>query len=355
MVTRAKVRDSRVGPGRERRSERLYGVRISGVKVISGGIPTPSRYPDSGAEEEKMVEVTTERRGTVRVVYSGANLPDAETLARLNSTPGPVFAAPVWLPDPATVLEVARSGRLHIGELPTLLAADVLFVRREIVGPVKEWAVAFLIRVFTFTRKDKRPTAINHTATVVRPGYEFEEILADGTFVHSGPVVDYVISEALGEGGFQYRRLLEAYGDSRLYSIALARHRLATDRHRAKILAAGGSLVGRPYGYLKVGAHAADYGLTVLWNLAGGPGDVYAIRRLVRMERYPMCSWATVFVYRKGGLPFSSALETASPDDLWDECRRKAMLIWDWVYTSPALEAALRGPGFGDVVGGRTS
>jgi hypothetical protein len=171
---------------------------------------------------------------------------------------------------------LVNRGRLTIEELPLLFPGDQLFVRREVRGPVREWLAAFLIRVATFTRKDKRPTVFNHVATVIRPLREFE-VSARAEFPdaalskdmrRSGPVVDYLICEALGKGGVQLRPLLDSYGVVKDYSIAIARHRLATQEHRAKIVDAERSLLGRPYGYAKIGAHAADYALTQVWNLA---------------------------------------------------------------------------------------
>lgn len=333
----------------------------------------------------------------IEIVYS-TNFPSDEELARLSDFPGPVYVLddavafvepdaettelplvpmtvlpepfekrfPLMaglsfgLPDFETFLAVARRGRLFVDELPLLFAGDQLFVRREVRGPVRKWLVAFLIRVATFTRKDKRPTVFNHVATVIRALREFEVVLllagshplsdamSEEREFAEGPIVDYLICEALGEGGVQLRRLVGSYGDEELYSIAIARHWLATQEHRAKIVDAELSLLGRPYGYAKIGAHVADYALTRVWNLAGGPGDVYAFRWLCRMERYPMCSWKSLYSYRKAGLPFSTALSTGSPDDLADECLRKTPTIWTWPFISPTIRDELLAPGTGD-------
>jgi len=294
----------------------------------------------------------------LEIVYSGSRLPSNDELARLNATPGRVLVLeetvvelddnsdhitfPMATADWGTVTHFA----LTIDKLPLLFPGDQLFVRREIRGPVGEWLVAFLIRVATFTRKDKRPTVFNHVATVIRAVREIDAITPAGELVSSGPIVDYVICEALGEGGVQLRRLLAAYGDAGLYSIAIARRR-TIQRQRAKIVRAELSLVGRPYGYAKIGAHVADYGLTWLWNLAGGPGDVYAFRWLCRMERYPMCSWKSLYSYRKAGLDFETALSTGSPDDLADECLRKPA-VWHWPFISSTIRDDLLAPGIGD-------
>ena len=63
-----------------------------------------------------------------------------------------------------------REGWLSLDEqeLRHLRPGDQVFVRREIAGPVWDWAVAFLIRVVQFTKRDKRPSVVNHVATVLR-------------------------------------------------------------------------------------------------------------------------------------------------------------------------------------------
>lgn len=248
---------------------------------------------------------------------------------------------------------LANLGRLTIDQLPLLFPGDQLFVRREIRGRVLEWLAPFLIRVATFTSTDKRPTVFHHVATVIRVVREIEVITPPGELISSRPIVDYVICEALGAGGVQLRRLLAVYGDATLYSLAVARRR-TIPRQRSKIVRAELSLIGRSYGYAKVGAHAADYALTQVWNLAGGRGDVYAFRWLCRSERYPMCSWKSLYSYRKAGLDFETALSTGSPDDLSDECLRKPA-IWTWPFISPTIRDELLGPGIGDMVGGRTT
>jgi hypothetical protein len=261
------------------------------------------------------------------------------------------------------ILGIDRDGeyvyRLTVDDLPTLAAGDQLLVRREVYGAIPEWIGAFLIRVGTFTRRDKRPTVVNHVATVIWVLRAREvELLAEGAHPASplmdearrepeGPVVDYLICEALGKGGVQLRPLLESYGSPLEYSFAVTRHKLATQTHRSRIVTEELLLVGRSYGYLKVGAHAADYALTQIWNLAGGRGDVFAFRWLCRMERYPMCSWKSLHTYHRAGLRFSTAVAIGSPDDLYDEMRRKAGTIWDWVFVSDSIHDEVFGPGYG--------
>lgn len=284
--------------------------------------------------------------------------------------PAPIYSQLALSNDPATMTSTSPAAggdpnKLMIDEIPVLFAGDQIFVRTEIRGGIKRWIVSFLIRVATYTKRDKRPSVVNHVATVIRPIREFELALTsmslgerdratrammirDYDVDRWGSIVDYEIAEALGKGGFQYRRLLEVYGDTRNHSIAVVRHKLATHDQRDKIIAACESLIGREYGYLKVGAHLTDYALTQLWNAIGGRGDVALFRWLCRAERYPMCSWSSLYAYRIAGLRFETPVETGSPDDLWDECRRKAFVIWSWIFYSSSLQKKIFGPGLGN-------
>lgn len=267
---------------------------------------------------------------------------------------------------PRSSTSTGRGHRLTIGELSRLRPGDHVFVRREIYGPPWEWWGALLIRIGTYTRKDKRPTVVNHNAIVIRPVRELEASGVckaigerDWTAIETlpaeivdesevGATVDYLIAEALGGGGFQYNRLLESYGDARRYSIAIARNRHARKAHRAEIVVACEHLLGKTYGYLKIAAHSLDYILTLAWNGFGGRGDVNLLRRLARMDRYPMCSWSSLYAFEKAGLPFETSLESGSPDDLWDESRRRSLGVWLWPFCSRGLYSALYGPGFAD-------
>lgn len=242
--------------------------------------------------------------------------------------------------DPATSTGTGPSRRLTIADVRYLKPGDQVYVRREIVGAVWEWAVPFLIRLFTFTKKDKRPTVVNHVATVLRP-----VLLIDGD---PTSVYDWEIAEALGSGGFQVRLLIECYGDARRYSLAIARRIDARQEHREKIVAACEHLLGKTYGFVKIAAHTLDYFLTLAWNAVGGRGDVSAVRQLCRSDRYPMCSWASLYVYEKAGLPFDVSTASGSPDDMWDESRAKSCAVWVWPYCAPSLKSDLYGPGFGD-------
>lgn len=217
------------------------------------------------------------------------------------------------------------------GQNPHLVAGDTVFVRTEINGPVSRWFVGFLIRVFTHTRKDKRPSLVNHITTIIRPIYD-----------RHGFQVDYEIAEALGKGGFQFSRLRQAYGDQRKFSIAVVRYQPLTSQQRKAILEACEYLKGKPYGYGKIVAHVIDYALTKVWNLAGAREDIYLLRRLCTQEDYPMCSWGWLFQFvTRAEIPLDTPVSAGSPDDIWDEIIRKSPTPWRWLCATGSLLNAM--------------
>lgn len=288
-------------------------------------------FGDRRREEPRTADYTdVVRCGSATETFWGTGITRAE-LGRLQMVPARVEVLKEWRPN-----------HLTIDDLPLLYVGDQVFVRTEVKGSWKRWLVSWGIRVFTHTRRDKRPSVVNHMATMVGTVEATQMTPVIGACVkYQTRVVDYTIAEALGEGGFQYRSLLESYGDPELYSFVVARHRLVTQTHRDKMVEICEDLLGRSYGHLKVAAHVGDYGLTRVWNGMGGPGDVYFFRWLCRMKNYPMCSWSSLHIYKKGGVPFSVPVEVGSPDDLWDECRRKFPTIWFFPYYSPSLRSRL--------------
>lgn len=87
-----------------------------------------------------------------------------------------------------------------------------------------------------------------------------------------------------------------------------------TEEQRGIIVAKALEYVGDSYGWLKILAHAADH---LLFR------DRYVMRRLCRLDRYPICSWLVAYAYAKIGYQFKVPPWAATPDD-----------IWDWVTTS---------------------
>lgn len=76
---------------------------------------------------------------------------------------------------------------------------------------------------------------------------------------------------------------------------------------------------GKKYGVLKIVAHALDAFVTKLRGK-----ETFFIRRLCRMDRYPICSWLVAWAYLSGaGLKFGIEPEYAGPDDIHDFVTRK--------------------------------
>jgi hypothetical protein len=199
-------------------------------------------------------------------------------------------------------------------ELPTLRFGDVVMVKSKVTGwrEWRRWCTGFFIRLCS-TTPGEGPSVVNHVAMVLG---------ADGD--------DWLIAEALGQRGFVYTLLGERYGDARRFEVALAR-RTITRHQRYRMVAACQHLKGKEYGSWKVAAHAADYALTVLWHSMGGKGDAYLFRRACTDGNYPMCSWADLYIYDKGGIPFKVSTAKGQPDDIWDECVAGppwAMVFW---------------------------
>lgn len=168
----------------------------------------------------------------------------------------------------------------------TILApGDLVFTRSP--TPLG-WA----IRLFQ-TSPGEAPSVVNHCEIVTKGG---------------------LLSEAEVIGALHHvrrARLIAAYGPPRKTPIAIYRARGLTNTERIAIARKAESYEGRRYGYLKIGAHLGDWTLT---RLTGR--EIYAFRRLARMDRYPMCSWLADHAYREVGISFGPA---PAPDDLWDE------------------------------------
>lgn len=165
---------------------------------------------------------------------------------------------------------------------PTVLAPGDLFFTRS-----PTW-LGWAIRLFTRSPGESR-TRVNHVGVVVRGGLLSEAVVVEA--------LHHVVK----------RRLMAAYGPPRRTPVAIYRLKGLSQDERAAIARKSESYVGRKYGYLKIGAHLGDW---LLGRLAGR--EVYAFRRLAKMDRYPTCDWLAAHVYPEW---FSDA---PSPDGIWD-------------------------------------
>jgi hypothetical protein len=112
----------------------------------------------------------------------------------------------------------------------------------------------------------------------------------------------------------KYHDLYERYGDTS-EMVSMFRHRHLTDSQRRAVAEKAKSYVGRKYGYLKIGAHLGDYGLSRLFG-----HEVYFCRRIAGIDKYPICSWVVAFAYAEIGVLFLGKKPGfVEPDDIWDE------------------------------------
>jgi hypothetical protein len=75
-----------------------------------------------------------------------------------------------------------------------------------------------------------------------------------------------------------------------------------------KIVDAAKKQVGKRYGYIKLVVHFLD------WLCFG----VYAFRRLVPGDKYPICSWLVAHSFSVVSANFGVDPGKAEPDDIWD-------------------------------------
>ncbi len=76
---------------------------------------------------------------------------------------------------------------------------------------------------------------------------------------------------------------------------------------------------GKRYGLHKLAAHALDAFITKLRGR-----ETYLVRRLCRMDNYPICSWLVAWSYLNGAeIEFGVRSEYVSPDDIHDFVKQK--------------------------------
>lgn len=104
---------------------------------------------------------------------------------------------------------------------------------------------------------------------------------------------------------------------------------------RQAVAAEARRYAGRCYGWWKVAAHLADWLLAwLLFALSLGRrrGEVHALRRLLLLDRRPICSWVWARAYQRAiGLRLGEPAECATPDGLRD-----------YLCASPLWELVLR-------------
>jgi hypothetical protein len=107
------------------------------------------------------------------------------------------------------------------------------------------------------------------------------------------------------------------YHDDPKVEVAIYRDITLTDAERAVIRASALGYKGQLYGGFKLFLHLGD------WALARAlfRRDVYAFRRLARIDWAPICSYLVAKGYGTVGRHFGVAENAATPDDIWDFVR----------------------------------
>lgn len=148
--------------------------------------------------------------------------------------------------------------------------------------------VSSSIRFFTRRIGEKR-SRVNHVGIIV-----------DAGTLHSAIAV-----EALSKVRMHAMR---RYSKKRATGVAVYRPTNLTDAEKDAIVAKAKTYVDRPYGYMKILAHLAD------WTLRGA----YVFRRFTSDNDYPICSWLVAHAFKAAGKHFDVPAGAANPDDIWD-------------------------------------
>lgn len=113
------------------------------------------------------------------------------------------------------------------------------------------------------------------------------------------------IVEALQEG-VVVRKM--PYADER---VRIYRSRNIPPSALIRIAVRAHGYVGKPYGWIKIAAHALD----------GFLGGLRVFRRLIFMSGWPICSYVVAEAYASEGYDFGIDYREATPDDLMDYCK----------------------------------
>ena len=97
------------------------------------------------------------------------------------------------------------------------------------------------------------------------------------------------------------------------------------------------SYIGRRYGWWKLIAHLIDCLLTKIRGR-----EVYWLRRLLRLDEYPICSWLVAYAYQtifpKDVHAFGIPAHLVTPDDIHDCVKKAAGWHWHLVYQREAAK-----------------
>lgn len=137
-------------------------------------------------------------------------------------------------------------------------------------------------------------------------GEERTRINHVGIVVSKGDMCSAKVVEALSK--VKMHTLWREYCPPKKDMVAIYRPLDFTQDEIEKIVDAAKKQVGKRYGYTKLVVHFLD------WLCFG----VYAFRRLVPGDKYPICSWLVAHSFSTVGTNFGVDPGKAEPDDIWD-------------------------------------
>jgi hypothetical protein len=153
-----------------------------------------------------------------------------------------------------------------------------------------------------FTRRPSDDVYYNHVGIVVSAGDEHQAQLLEALWrVRRGP-------------------LWQLYGPPAGASrpeIGVFRLCEPLPEHRQLAAAVAETFVGRRYGWWKLGAHAVDR-----WLSKQAGREVFAARRLLRWDRFPICSYLVADAWAEAGVSFGPPAGAADPDHIHDYVQR---------------------------------
>jgi len=182
-----------------------------------------------------------------------------------------------------------------------LLPGDIVFTQAPTL-------LGRLIRRFTRAEGEQK-TETNHCGVITSGGYFLSKKVPSAWIV-----------EALTK--VKYHSLRKAYIGSK-NKIMIYRPINLTYNMKLIIQQQAERYIGKSYGYFKIVLHFFD------WII----GNRQFFRRLMVLDKYPICSYLVAKSFSAIGADFGIKAKFASPDDILDFCQRnedKYKKIWGW-------------------------
>jgi hypothetical protein len=180
------------------------------------------------------------------------------------------------------------------------LAADITILQTgDIIHVQNRGILSKLILFFSRAWKEE-PSWASHTAMVLRVGEEIE------------------IIEALWRTVI---RPITVYKDKKAKLLVCRKPGSIEEEQKQKMIEKAEYYKGKIYGFWKIAYHVLDRLLD----------NRYVFRRLIKDNKYPICSWLVAYVYdRILDYQFGTEPNAAQPDDILDYCLD---CDWDFIWS----------------------